>query len=275
MKAVEYNIVDEASLPMPSCWLPPTEWVRMNRSLALLFPSETRRDKLRDHSVLWHLEGGLNVWKSTNMSMSYERSIDLSVTRFTGRFYGELIAKQAGGLENTLISPMGLFVAMMMTKSLTGDVPFYTLTGRQTNVPMMYRNGVCQICSMRNTKDQVIKLPFADPKWELVILLPKARDGLPKSLDDVLNVSLFQNIMGCDFINKTIDLYIPRFKLSGKKYIDASSILQTLGIRELFSTRADFSPFTTTTGVSVSNVFHKAIMKVQLHFCQRLCLSVD
>ncbi|KAF5400408.1 hypothetical protein PHET_05984 [Paragonimus heterotremus] len=47
--------------------------------------------------------------------MSYERSIDLSVTDFTDRFYGELIAKQAGGLENTLISPLSLFVAMMIT----------------------------------------------------------------------------------------------------------------------------------------------------------------
>ncbi|KAF6775005.1 hypothetical protein AHF37_05479 [Paragonimus kellicotti] len=54
--------------------------------------------------------------------MSYQRSVDPSVTDFTDRFYGELIAKQIGGLENTLISPLSLFVAMMIT--------WYSTTGQ-------------------------------------------------------------------------------------------------------------------------------------------------
>ncbi|KAF7257741.1 hypothetical protein EG68_05634 [Paragonimus skrjabini miyazakii] len=324
--------------------------------------------------------------------MSYERSIDPSVTDFTDRFYGELIAKQAGGLENTLISPLSLFVAMMITwysttgqtkkeigqtlslfedtdgyrllqtvgtklnnfsanpkvnlssynrlflfgntdrnrrlsnelhqllhagvtkvdfrpstlpddarikinnfierktngmiidmlppgsigattlmllvnamyfkgiwhetfdKSKTRNGIFYGLTGSQTSVPVMHRGGMYSLCFLEDNTDQIIKLPFADLKWELVILLPKEKDGLPKSLNSLLEGSLFQNIMGCDFENMVADLYLPRFQLGGEKNTDAMSILKNLGIKELFTTRADFSPLTTTTGLFVSKV---------------------
>ncbi|KAF5400409.1 hypothetical protein PHET_05985 [Paragonimus heterotremus] len=68
--------------------------------------------------------------------------------------------------------------------------------------------------------------------------------------------------MGCDFEDQVADLYLPRFQLGGEKNTDALSILKNLGIRELFTTRADFSPLTTTMGLFVSKVVHKAIMKV-------------
>ncbi|KAA3677191.1 serpin B [Paragonimus westermani] len=337
------------------------------------------------------------------MSMSYERSIDRSVTDFTDRFYSELIAKQAGGLENTLISPLSLFVAMMITwysttaqtkneigrtlslsedtdgssllqtvgtrlnnfspnakvnlssynrlflfgntnrnrrtsnelhqllragvtkfkpsilpedargkinnfierktegmitnmlppgsiqsstlmllvnamyfkgiwhetfdKSKTRDEAFFGLTGSQKTVPMMHRRGAYPLCFMEDTMDQVIKIPFADPKWELVIVLPKENDGLTNSLGSLIEGSLFQNIMGCDFEKQTIDLYLPRFQLGGEKNTDAVEILRNLGIRDLFTSRADFSPLTTTRGLFVTKVVHKAIMKVRLQFC--------
>ncbi|KAF8567602.1 hypothetical protein P879_05663 [Paragonimus westermani] len=330
--------------------------------------------------------------------MSYERSVDPSVTDFTDRFYSELIAKQAGGLENTLISPLSLFVAMMITwysttgqtkneigrtlslsedtdgysllqtvgtrlnnfssnpkvslssynrlylfgntnrnrrisnelhqllhagvtkfkpsilpedarekinnfierktagmitnmlppgsiqsstlmllvnamyfkgiwnetfdKSKTSDATFFGLTGSQKTVPMMHRRGAYPLCFMEDTMDQVIKLPFADPKWELVIMLPKENDGLTNSLGGLLEGSLFQNIMGCDFEQQTVDLYLPRFQLGGEKITDALQILHNLGINDLFNSRADFSPLTTTKGLFVTKVVHKAVMKV-------------
>ncbi|KAF7243356.1 hypothetical protein EG68_09496 [Paragonimus skrjabini miyazakii] len=320
--------------------------------------------------------------------MSYERSMDTSVADFTDRFYGELIAKQAGGLENTLISPLSLFVAMIMTwysttgqtkkeieqtlslfegtddrrllqavgtrlnnfpsnptvnlssynrlflfgstdrneqiskelhellhvavtkfrpsalpetarrkinnfierktggmivkmlplgtiedstlmllvnamyfkgiwnetfdKSKTRNGTFFGLTGSQTSIPMMHRGGMYSLCFLEDNIDQIIKIPFADPKWELVILLPKEKDGLPNSLDGLLEGSLFQNIMGCDFENMVADLYLPRFHLGGEKNTDALSILKNLGIKELFTTRADFSPLVDEDGATAA-----------------------
>ena len=111
---------------------------------------------------------------------------------------------------------------------------------------------------------QALEMPYVDDSLSMVIVLPEARDGLSRmlasnSLTSDLGSALagFSNSMERSEMN----LYIPKFKIESD-YALVTSLTQ-LGIRKAFTEgQADLSGINGETNLFVSQVKHKAVVKV-------------
>ncbi|KAF6770168.1 hypothetical protein AHF37_11140 [Paragonimus kellicotti] len=109
---------------------------------------------------------------------------------------------------------------------------------------------------------QVLKLPFADDRWDLFIILPKGKKDLPKLLQRYAKTVGFSGIISCDFRERTVGLYLPRLVLGATQHVNATKIVQSLGITEMFTKKANFSRLTGSPNVTVSQIIHQSVMKV-------------
>ncbi|KAF7257742.1 hypothetical protein EG68_05635 [Paragonimus skrjabini miyazakii] len=148
-------------------------------------------------------------------------------------------------------------------RSLTKDTDFFLLKGGTTKVPLMYREDLFKICAMDRLDAKVLKLPFADDRWDLFIILPKGKSDLPKLMQRYAKGVGFNDIVSCGFREKTVGLYLPRFVLGTTTHVNATKIVQSLGIIEMFTKKANFSRLTSSPNVTASGVIHRSVMKVR------------
>jgi serine protease inhibitor len=104
---------------------------------------------------------------------------------------------------------------------------------------------------------QALELPYAGG-LSMIVLLPRARDGLP-SLEDALSVENLSRwtagLSPC-----TVELFLPHFMITFPVQLDAA--LQALGMIDAFSEQADFSGIDGTRGLFIGAALHKAFIKV-------------
>uniref|UniRef100_A0A7M4EPL1 Alpha-1-antiproteinase-like n=1 Tax=Crocodylus porosus TaxID=8502 RepID=A0A7M4EPL1_CROPO len=65
---------------------------------------------------------------------------------------------------------------------------------------------------------------------------------------------------GTNFQGSKIHLYIPNFSISGT--YDVKEIFRQMGVTDVFTDQADLSGITEESGLKVSKVVHKALLKV-------------
>lgn len=99
---------------------------------------------------------------------------------------------------------------------------------------------------------------------EMLILLPEADDGLPEVIkmisekpDHLVNVLTSKH-----FIEEEILLKLPKFYLGGES-IKLNDALRNMGLKTIFTDDADFSGITGDRSVSVSDVYHQAMIEVR------------
>ncbi|CAN7936933.1 unnamed protein product [Ixodes hexagonus] len=104
----------------------------------------------------------------------------------------------------------------------------------------------------------VAELPYAGGNYSMVILLPKANDGV-----EVLKHNLTEHLLQ-DFIGHTqpnvVAVSLPKFKMELEYSL--KDHLKTLGINKIFNADADLSGITSDEGLVVSDVVHKAVVDV-------------
>ncbi len=139
--------------------------------------------------------------------------------------------------------------------------PFQTLTGTAVRVPLMYQRG--QFKLLEKNDFQMLVMPYAGNTLSMVIILPRAADGLP-SLEEMLSAqTLAEWLAEADQRRaRSVDVYVPRFKLETS--YDLVPPLQALGIKDAFRGGvADFRGIGLTKGeLWIGQVQHKAFLEV-------------
>jgi serpin B len=103
---------------------------------------------------------------------------------------------------------------------------------------------------------QAIELPYKGNDLSMIVVLPR------KDLNSLIGFdnNYFNTIID-GLGNETVDLYLPKFKLE-VTYNNLKDNLGQLGLKEVFTDKADLSGFTGERNLYVSDVIHKAFVEV-------------
>jgi len=134
---------------------------------------------------------------------------------------------------------------------------FHLSSTQWAMTPMMHRTGGYRYYD--GGTFQALELPYAGNEISMVILLPKATDGLP-ALE-----KLFASGVAGDWIRKLepvdkVILTLPRFTMT--QQFELSGTLSAMGMAQAFSGSADFSGMTGKPEFSISAAIHKAYIDV-------------
>jgi len=106
---------------------------------------------------------------------------------------------------------------------------------------------------------QALELPYAGSEISMVVLLPKATDGLPALEQSFTSGVAGEWIQKLEPVDKVI-LTLPRFTMTQE--FELSSTLSAMGMAQSFSGAADFSGMTGKPNFSISAAIHKAYIDV-------------
>ncbi|RTG81166.1 serpin B [Schistosoma bovis] len=140
---------------------------------------------------------------------------------------------------------------------------FYELSGSKMSVKLMYNESYFDMVSLPHLRSRAAKIPFKDPKFTLLIILPDANDGLPDLLDSMYKHGGVSSILSTSFQNTKMRLYLPKFRLREGYAIKLKDHLRKLGINDAFCPlSADFSNVSDSDRMCISDVMHKAVFEV-------------
>jgi len=143
-------------------------------------------------------------------------------------------------------------------KSDTRDGDFTLLDGKTVRVPLMYRKAK-RVGYADTEKLQALSLPYAGEELSMIVLLPRRKDGLP-ALEKRLSAEALKKIIARVRRKREVRVYLPRFKMTTS--FSLKKVLVSLGMREAFSTSADFSGMTGKRDLFITAVVHKAFVDV-------------
>jgi serpin B len=141
-------------------------------------------------------------------------------------------------------------------KAATRNEPFWTAVDQQASVPMMY-----QPVNARYFADetlQLVELPYKGDRLSMVVVLPKAKDGLSKLEATLTAAAVNEGIAAARAMDG--DVAMPRFEFTTRYQLPDP--LRALGMKKAFGAGADFSGITTAEPLFISDVIHKAFIKV-------------
>jgi serpin B len=123
--------------------------------------------------------------------------------------------------------------------------------------PMMHRTGGYSYYDGETF--QALELPYAGSEISMVVLLPKATDGLPALEQSFTSGVAGEWIQKLEPVDKVI-LTLPRFTMTQE--FELSGTLSAMGMAQAFSGAADFSGMTGKPNFSISAAIHKAYIDV-------------
>jgi serpin B len=145
--------------------------------------------------------------------------------------------------------------------SRTQPQPFYLRPDRAVVVPFM--NEQDEFSYAENNRLQLLVLPYGKKQLHMVLVLPRAKDGLAR-LEDSLNPT---NLAGwiTQARQMEVKVAIPKFKISSTTVL--SEALQNLGMKDAFDgEQADFSGMDGKVHwLNLSAVLHRAFIEVNEH----------
>ncbi len=142
-------------------------------------------------------------------------------------------------------------------KEKTADEPFWTESNTSTNVPMMTMKPE-RFGYLENESFQCLELPYLGEEVSMLIVLPKARDGLAR-VEDGLSADALAG-WSSELRKEEIEVHLPKFKIESQ-FSSMSAVLAALGLTDAFSpSLADFSGISTQP-LFISDVVHKAFVQ--------------
>ncbi len=147
------------------------------------------------------------------------------------------------------------------SEKLTQPDKFFLQPERTESIPFMRRHG--SFYYAEPTGLQVLIIPYAGKHLEMVVLLPRQRDGL-ESLETNLNsLNLVNWLVSAQLVKfMDVNVIVPKFKMTAT--FDLAKSLGGLGIKDAFDPRhANFSGMDgQTNGLYLSRAAHKAFIEV-------------
>ncbi|GAA28469.2 Serpin B6 [Clonorchis sinensis] len=148
-------------------------------------------------------------------------------------------------------------------KERTTTEEFHCLDGKRISVKMMFVKATFGFNSWDACAAQVLRLPFKDTNWHMLIVLPKQNDGLKKVADYLSKPGALEEMLKDPFFDEEIEVFLPKFKIAEGDPLDAKELLIACGVRELFDgNKADLSKLCSSERLHISDVFHKAVLEI-------------
>ncbi|NXU50302.1 IPSP inhibitor, partial [Turnix velox] len=140
--------------------------------------------------------------------------------------------------------------------SRTYEVDFFVNPNRTVRVNMMQRDGNYNSYYDEDLSCEVVELPYRGTARAL-LLLPD--EGKMKQVEDALSKETM-----CKWKNsleiRRLNLHLPKISISGS--YDVRTLLEEMGITELFSCNADLSGISSSSNLQVSQAVHKALLEI-------------
>jgi serpin B len=141
-------------------------------------------------------------------------------------------------------------------ESWTKNRPFYITENDSTMVPFMFLDKKLIFC--KDSLCQVLELPYKGGELSMIVLLPTKRNDL-KSLEKNLNSANFTRWTR-EGNEQKVKVFLPRFAMASNFLLRET--LSAMGMDDAFSDKADFSGITSKEELYISEVIHKAYVKV-------------
>jgi len=139
--------------------------------------------------------------------------------------------------------------------SATDEAEFrLAAAGGPVRVPMMHAQREYRYAE--DNRLQAVELPYLEGELALVVLLPRAVDGLGEIERNLTGDGLRQTLDGLE--PETVQLSLPRFRFESAFLL--SEVLQAMGMASAFSDTADFSGMTGEAQLQIGEVVHKAFV---------------
>jgi len=137
----------------------------------------------------------------------------------------------------------------------TRPAPFAVSADKTVEAQLMFRKARFEYAE--DERVQVIAMPYQGADLSMVVVLPKAKDGLA-AVEATLAEDLpkWMDQLGA----REIATYFPRFEMRAKAQMNDA--LKALGVEQAFSMSADFSPMSGKKDLYLSAVVHEAYVKV-------------
>ncbi len=140
----------------------------------------------------------------------------------------------------------------------TKEADFTLLNGDKVNNPMMSQTA--EFGYMEAEDFQGLELPYVDDELSMIILLPKKTDGLI-GLEKSFTVENFtQWLRRLRLHKRKVIVSVPKFRMTSE--FSLVDVLKSMGMKDAFSGRADFSGMTGVRDLCISEVIHKAFVDV-------------
>jgi len=151
--------------------------------------------------------------------------------------------------------------SLMFDPKATVQKPFHETSDHKTTVDMMSHKGFYRVLF----QDQIgmIELSYAvsnenDPELAMMIILPNDFDGLAQ-LEDQLDLDQVKSWMN-KMKSRHVQLSLPKFKIEDD--LALNDTLEAMGMRQAFSSEADFSGMTSEKNLAINKVVHKSFIDV-------------
>jgi serpin B len=146
--------------------------------------------------------------------------------------------------------------ASQFKKDQTQPADFTVSTAEKLKVPLMHQQRAYPY--MEDAALQAIELPYQGNELSMLVLLPKAPDGVA-NLEKSLSAEKIAAVRSALRSRETA-LYLPKFKLEAS--IMLKPTLKALGMKLAFGLAADFSGMDGRKDLFISAVVHKAFVEV-------------
>jgi serpin B len=122
--------------------------------------------------------------------------------------------------------------------------------------PLMHMNAPFDY--METPRFQAVRMPYVGNDISMIVLLPRAIDGLA-AMEKTLDSGLLDNVTA-GLKSQQLNVTLPKFKATQTIPLDGT--LAALGIKKAFTTQADFSGMTGSPNIYLSSAIHKAFIAV-------------
>jgi serpin B len=141
-------------------------------------------------------------------------------------------------------------------KTVITDEDFWLTKAKKVSVPMMHQQHKFRYAEGKDF--QVLELPYKGDDVSLVIVLPRAKEGLA-ALERVLNPAQLSRWLD-GLAPATVSVTLARFKMTAAVRLEEQ--LAALGMLLAFTDGADFSGMEPKKQLYLSAVIHKAFVEV-------------
>ncbi|XP_014308613.1 leukocyte elastase inhibitor-like [Myotis lucifugus] len=150
------------------------------------------------------------------------------------------------------------------SKTATTDATFRLNKKDTKTVKMMYQKSKFPFGYIEDLKCRVLELPYQGRDLSMVILLPDDIEdeatGLKKIEEQVTLEKLHEWTKPENLSSIKVNVHLPRFKL--EESYDLNSHLVSLGIEDLFNSKADLSGMARARDLFISKIIHKSFVEV-------------
>jgi serine protease inhibitor len=137
----------------------------------------------------------------------------------------------------------------------TRNMDFQTSNGKTVKAPMMFQKQ--EFSFSQDESVQVLEMPYQGDELAMVIVLPKARNGL-ESLK--VTPEALKRWCGSAGGHPEVSVWLPKFKMAWKS--EMKDTLSKMGMPTVFTDGADLSGIDGRRDLYISKVFHKAWVEV-------------